>query len=321
VREALATVAARLTRGRLAALAVALVTIAGAAVLVGVFARGWWRGEGGSYAPRSLVASARITPPSSLFGDLLDARVDVLVDPRRVDPGSVQLDARFRPYAVRSQSTRVARGVGRASLVEFRYAIQCITASCIGLMSQGTGAKVSTKAIQLPPAKLTARARDGSPVALPVTWPTFAVHSRLSAPEIALSTPQAEPTFSPPPVSWNVSPGVLGGAAVSAAALLVLGAGWLVATTLLGDTRRLRPRRIPAHLTPVERALRLAEHAARTGELDEERKALQRLAVELRRAGNRELAGRAGRLAWSEGEPSSDTVGALAEAVRSNGAR
>jgi hypothetical protein len=321
VRSRLEALAARVTRGLAAALVVAVLSMAGCAVLIGVFARGWWRGDGGTYAPHALVASAQITPQSSLFGDLLDGRVDVIADPARVDPGSIELAQSFGPYRVRSESRRVVRGVGRAAVVEFRYAIQCITVPCLRLMSAGTGAKAGAKAIRLTPARLTGRNRDGSTLSEQVAWPSFVVHSRLSAEEIALATPEVEPSFVPPPVSWRIPPDVIGASAVSVAVLLALVAGWLIATTLLPDARRLRPRRIPAHLTPVERALRLAQHAAAAGELEEERKALHRLALELRRTGNGALAVRAGRLAWSEDEPSPETVDRLAEAVRSNGAR
>lgn len=309
------------TRGVAAAALVGVLAVAGAAVFAGVYARGWWKGAGGSYAPRALVASARITPPSSLFGDVVAADVDVAVDPRRVAPSSVELDPDFRPYRIQSQTARVVRGVGRADVVRFHYELQCLTAPCVALTANGARAGATSRSVQLPAAALVARSRGGAALSAKVTWPPFVVHSRLSAEEVALAQPQLEPSYTPPPVSWRVSPGLVGGLAVSAAVLLALGAGWLVATVLLPDARRLRPRRIPAHLSPVERALRLAEHAAGAGELAEERKALQRLAVELRRAGHGELAGRAGRLAWSEHEPSDDSVGELAAAVRSNGAR
>jgi hypothetical protein len=79
--------------------------------------------------------------------------------------------------------------------------------------------------------------------------------------------------------------------------------------------------RRPPRLSPVERALRLAEHAAANGEVEEERKALERLSVELARSGHGELADRARSLAWSEHEPQSDGLSSLAVVVRSNGGR
>jgi hypothetical protein len=102
--------------------------------------------------------------------------------------------------------------------------------------------------------------------------------------------------------------------------VLILGAGWLVASVVGGDTRLVRTRQIPAHLTPIERALALAEHAAAHGEVDESRKALERLAAELRRRRAVAQADDAERLAWSETDPSQESVAALATSVRSNGA-
>jgi hypothetical protein len=101
----------------------------------------------------------------------------------------------------------------------------------------------------------------------------------------------------------------------------VLGAGALVVRVALLDRRPLRALRIPPHLTPIDRALALAEHAARHGEVDESRKALERLAAELRRHGAVERAGDAERLAWSARSPTPESVETLADAVRSNGAR
>ena len=120
---------------------------------------------------------------------------------------------------------------------------------------------------------------------------------------------------------WAIAPGLLGGVALALAALLILGAGWLVASVVGGDTRLVRARQIPAHLTPIERALALAEHATAHGEVDESRKALERLAAELRRRRAVTQADDAERLAWSETDPSPESVAALATSVRSNGAR
>jgi len=101
----------------------------------------------------------------------------------------------------------------------------------------------------------------------------------------------------------------------------MLGAGLLVASVVGRSTRLVRPRRIPARFTAIERALVLAEHATAHGEVDESRKALERLAAELRRQHAGASADDAERLAWSESDPSPETVAELASSVRSNGAR
>jgi hypothetical protein len=308
-------VSAMLTRGRLAAAAVGLVAVVAVVVLTGVVARGWWRGDGGTYAPRKTLVHAEVTPPRSLFGQVLTANAQLVVDPRRVDPASIELNVDLRPFQIRSESHRVTHGLGRATVIDFQYDIQCVARACVP-HQKGAGAE----SFQLKAAKATYRGRDGKTVTLAVVWPAFGVQSRLTAEEIALSTPQIASSSAQPQVSWGLSPGLLGGLALVGASLLMLGAGWLVASVVRGDMRPLRARRLPAHLTAIERALVLAEHAAAHGEVEESRKALERLAEELRRQRAGAFADDAERLAWSERGPSPETVAELATSVRRNGA-
>jgi hypothetical protein len=172
----------------------------------------------------------------------------------------------------------------------------------------------------LHPAVVTLRDGGGRTRTSRAAWPSFAVASRLTEAEIAFSTPRA-PTLAVAPVTWRITPATVGWLAVAAAGLLLLGAGWLVASVLAADAHPLRARRIPAHLTAIDRALALAEYAAARGEVDESRKALERLAAELRRRRGFAHADDAERLAWSEHGPSARTVAELATSVRSNGAR
>jgi hypothetical protein len=321
VKEAPGAVESWLTRGRLVGILVGVLAVAAVVVLIAVFARGWWRNQGGSYAPKAIASATQITPASSLFGDVLTVQARVAFDPGRYDQASVQLAPDFSPYVVNSESRRVESRVGKTTVVDFDYSIQCLTQPCIALMGQKVHTGTQAKTVIFPPAALTATTASGTAVKETVAWPPIVVHSRLSATQIALATPTIDPTPVLPALSWSISPDLLGALALVGAILLIAVACWLVVSVALGDSKLLVRRfAIPRHLSPVERALLLAEHASRSGELEEERKALQRLAVELRRAGQGELAGRAGRLAWSEGTPSSDTVEQLAGAVRSNGA-
>ena len=145
-------------------------------------------------------------------------------------------------------------------------------------------------------------------------WPTLVVHSRLTAERIQRETPDVA-AFAAPPVTYSVSPDVLGWLLIAGAALLTLGAGWLIARSL-AVVRRERPLRLPAHLTPVERALALARHALDRGDVTGGRKALERLAAELERSGRDDLALAAGRTAWSSGGPSVTSVDELVVSLR-----
>lgn len=308
-----------MTRGRLAAggaIAVALLVVV---LVVAIAAPRWWRGTGGSYAPKNLIVRTSVTPRRALFGDLLTARVAVVLDPKRIDAASVDVTARFRPFMVLdewSSSTRIGRAVERTTT----YTLQCIQRACLPGRSGGGRARVAAASLVFPQVHVSAVRANGSHVRATAAWNAVGIQSRLTAHELALQEPKAEAPLSAPRVTWRVSPNLLGGIAIALAAMLVLGAGVLVASALLRDARPLRVLRIPAHLTPIERALLLAEHAARAGETAESRKALERLAAELRRRGAVITADDAERLAWSEADPTADGVGALAQEVRANGA-
>jgi hypothetical protein len=307
------------TRGRLLAAGVALVTLV-AVVLGAVFVAGWWRGDGGSYAPRRLVVRTSVTPSRTLFGQVVTATVQIVVDPRRIDPRSIQVQGRFAPFAVRDEHDTRGR-IGRAQVRTFSFALQCLSSACMPRAPKLARARGAATTFALHTANLTARDAKGHAVRVSVRWPVFGVQSRLTEQDIALGEPKIESPLAAPPVTWRVRPVVLGAVASALALVLLLGAGGLIASVALGDGRPLRVLRIPRNLTPVERALRLAEHAARHGETDESRKALERLAVELRRRGAAHHATDAERLAWSAGRPTEERVEELAAAVRSNGAR
>jgi len=305
------------TRGGLVAAAVAVVATAVVAAAL-IVAQGWWSGAGGSYAPPKPVAHAWVDPPRSLFGAMLTAKASVVLDPRVTDPASVDARLSFKPFAIRSESRATRHGVGHAEIVTLTYRIQCIVRACVPTGGSGRAQGAATL-VQLKPGSITARGHDGKVVSVPVTWPPIGVQSRLTRDDIAFATPQLDAGFDPPPFQYRISPTLLAGGALGLALLLVVGAGWLVAGGALADTRLLRQRRIPAHLTPVERALILAERAVADRETSESRKALERLAVLLRADRLPGPAGDAERLAWSEDAPSREGVASLAESVRSNG--
>jgi hypothetical protein len=67
--------------------------------------------------------------------------------------------------------------------------------------------------------------------------------------------------------------------------------------------------------SPLERALALARESTAGGRPAEGRRALERLAHELRKTSNPELAGDASKLAWSQPPPGKDGVGELSRDV------
>jgi hypothetical protein len=288
-----------------------LLTLVVAALLVGVVGRGWWRGTGGSDAPATPLAGTRVEPATALFGDVLTARVSLLLDPDRVDPRTLRVDASFRPYRVIAARRQAHDGGGRAERVDYTFRLSCLTMACLGAMERELrGGRVRVTPIRFTPAHVVARTTDGRPVDLRVRWSRVVVRSRLTPAEIAAGEVR-RPPVRPPPVTYSISPHVLGGLLLGLAALLILTGVYLVATGLVSDARlagRLRRRR---QLTPLERALALVRDAAENGDAEAGRKALERLAAELRRSGDVDRAAAAGRIAWSEERPSRESVRSL----------
>ena len=291
---------------------VALVAVAAAAVSV-VFwlAPRWDEGEGGTFGLRSFRVITSLDPEGALVGDQVSARASVLVNSDAIDPATVRLSARFAPFGLVRTERAVHEDVGRAALVEVVYTLQCVTVDCLYAMERVVDGRTVARPIRFPPGTLRARARDGSGVErASFSWPEVNLRSRLD--ERAIDLLETRPaSFRRPDVSYAVSPAVLGWGAIAAAVSLLIAGGWFIASVIRGR-RQARHLRIPAHLTGVDRALALLEHARALGDLPGERRALERLALELRREGEPELSVTATRLAWSKDGPRAEALDSFA---------
>ena len=107
-----------------------------------------------------------------------------------------------------------------------------------------------------------------------------------------------------PSASYRVSPRTVELVALALAVLFAVGAAILILRLLPLDrlATRLGARFVDKR-SPLEQALALVRESAASGSPEEERRALERLAVELRRTRNPALAGDASRLAWSQPVP------------------
>ena len=278
---------------------------AGAALVIGVLVvvAAWTGTRGGSPAMplRQLAVRTDIEPRTHLFGDPVTARVHVELDRRLVDPDSVRLLTRFRPYSVIRTERRSARA-GDVVVLRHRFTLLCVAGSCTprGLPRQLTTA----------PVRIRYRLRSGATRSTTARWPPSHVTTRLVGVELP-SDPQASLPWRlpavPPAVSYRTAPGLVASALYGAVAVLALLAAVLVAPELrrlLGLAAR---RRDPlARLSPLERAVVLLERALASGSAVEQRKALDRLARELRVRGDDELAGAARRVAWSSAAPAEE---------------
>jgi hypothetical protein len=302
-----------LSRDR-AAVAVAAAAVVGVALLLVVLAPRW-RDDGGGTAPaRTVTVRGHVEPATSLFGDLVTLRADVLVDRDQVDPGRVRVDARFTPFRLVSQTRRVREVGANASRIEYQFDIQCVSLACLraGVRRDDSGAVQSTP-IVLRPGKVVAEPRTGAPLTAALVWPKIVVQSRLTPSELDRGDPGVG-ELPVPRRTYAVDPDLAGGLLLLAGGLLVLLGAYLLARVVLG--RRVVPRlRLPAHLTPLDRAVALVRDASANGEVAGERKALERLAGELRRQQDGGLAEAAGRLAWSARRPSAAEIDELIVSV------
>jgi hypothetical protein len=268
--------------------------------------------------------SGDISPRSALFGDPLTAQAVVVVDRRVVDAGSLRLDGTFGSYVTSTPPHVTRTDDGPVTRIVYRYRLQCLTGNCLPSDPSTTH---GLRVFGLAPLRLSFKQRDGTPGAMLVRWPLINVASRMSGIDMALLTPIDQPPFhatmSLPPASYAISPALLVALLAAGAALLLAASGVLVyrfvrvaPAPVVAEPVPVRPAEPVRILSPLERALHLLERARERGAVPEQRKALENLAGELRRTGERELALSASVLAWAEWPPGTDATGALAAAVQ-----
>ena len=284
----------------------AAVVAGGVAIVMAVgFALGWWQQHRATSLPaRPLAAATSLSARTLSFGDPLNARVDVLVNPREIQPESVRLRPRFAPYRIVSATLRT-RPAGDA-LLSYRYALECLSPACVPARAQTER--------QFLPAFVSYRTRGGRTERQAVEWPAFTVVSHLAAADLRDPVSRLRADAPLPAVTYRIAPGTLRPLLAAASAVLVLAAALLVGLAL---PRRRRLAAV-AERPPVERALLLVRASTENGYPAERRKALGRLARELRACGRRDLAGTAVRLAWSAQAPTPEATTAFAEEVEAN---
>ena len=292
---------------------------AAAVVLAGLCAQG---ARAGSLLPAVRLQTA-ISPGPHLFGDAVRARLDVFVDRRRTDPGTVRVDTKFFPYDRVGPPSRTSATHGPIARISYTYTLDCLTLPC----TPGLDKQVAL--ITLPAAIARYHDLDGTPRGLAVRWPPFRVFSRLRplTPDqrsLSLTGPLASaaatgafnaPLGVPRP-SYHMSPALLA-ALLFGAALVALALGGLAGRPVLAHLRQTTHVFEAPPLTSLEQALERVEAAARDRGGRGDREALARLARELRQAGMDDLVRPARELAWSGSEPTAEDSLALAQRVRS----
>lgn len=287
----------------LGAAAVAVLLAGGAAA---------WLGLGGEdeEAPvlggELLVASTSLEPQGHMFGEQVTARLDIVFDAALVRAESIRGQPRFAPYTVvaRREEQESFEDVAR---IRREYVLECLTARCLA-PKRGF--------FQLPPVALEYVTTSG-PGVQPTSaeWPELRAASRTGTDDLEGLRVRAD-VRDLAPVTYRVRPGVVATIGYSLAILFAL-AGLVLLTRALNARAVLGPAiaRRRSRLSPLERALALVRRSTERGELDSSRRALERLAGELRRTREAALAQDASRLAWRRDHPSGSTVDPLSTEV------
>ena len=306
---------ARLYVGRRGLIAGAALLVVVGGVLAGVLVS---RGGGSAGSPPSAIqARSALVPGVVLFGDTLTARLDVILDRSKVDPGSVRVQASFAPWKPVAPPKQVRRdGSASSTYIGKTYVLRCLEADCT---SQN-----DTFAEDFDRARVSYVGRDGTHRVMQVQWPRLIVDSRYAQKTLSAAGSSAAPwkaaLFSLPSLTYSISPSLLFALLLTGGLVLLLAAGGLV--YLARRRPAVRPAPAPAPpppapvLTPLEHALLLLELSERVDGSGDQRRALERVAAELARRGEEELARAARALAWSEPVPGTEQTTRFAASAR-----
>ena len=289
------------------ALAVAAATVVVLVVAAGILLGG---DDSGGDAPTlrgELVStSASFEPRAHLFGEPVTARLDVVFDSTRIEPDSVKATPRFDPYTIASRSES-RETFGGTTRVRTEYVLECLTRRCLAPKSGFL--KVPRTRLEYKPRAL----RD--PQIASIDWPAVRTASRIGVDDLEGLELLAD-VRDVPPVSYRVAPSTVTSIGYGLAVLLgIVGLLLLSRALALSTAVSSALARRRARLSPLQRALNLVRRSTERGERADSRRALERLAVELRQTEEPDLARVATRLAWRRSDPSGSTVEPLSDEV------
>jgi hypothetical protein len=263
-----------------------------------------------------ISATATLSPRIVLFGDTLNAVVDVVVDRTVVDPDDVTLSWSPEPWTPAARPRLERLDSGSTTLLRTTYALRCHTVPCVPVRE--------TEEVELEPATVRYAATVGGGtrrLSFDVPWPALTVHTRIrgsgSAQEDVLAAPWRADTVSLPGVSFRASPALVVALLVAAGLLFLLAAAVVAYRALPEREPPPEPEPEPEPVVPaLEQALALLESPTSTNGAHDRRRALELVAEELERWGDDDLAQAVRTLAWSESSPQSDETRAVAARLR-----
>jgi hypothetical protein len=270
----------------------------------------------GAAQGRALWQRTRVEPSVQLFAEPVTAEAEFLVDPGRIDPSTLRLDARFDPYTQVS-GERTETRAGDLVRIRFRFVLQCTAPACV---PTGDRRELQFESAQVGYTRRDAAGALGGSVGNVrsqdiVGWPAFEVASRLGPFDVERARWRAD-VGALPEATVRSSPTALGAALLGSSALLALLGAGLLASLLRGRRAEEEPENEAPRQTSLERALAGVVATSSNGAGPEQRRSLERLARELSATGRAELAARARRLAWSPRGAARPEVDSLAADVR-----
>ena len=184
---------------------------------------------------------------------------------------------------------------GTLTKLRYDYVLGCLVSQCL---PRGAG-RVELGGV----AVNYLRRGESEPAAATVEWVPIRAAGRIDPNQLDQAALRSD-LRDLPSASYRVSPRTVELVALVLAVLFAVGAAILILRLLPLDrlATRLGARFVDKR-SPLEQALALVSESAASGSPEEERRALERLAVELRRARSPALAGDASRLAWSQPVP------------------
>ena len=280
-------------RRHFAALAAAVVLVL---TLLGALAWNFLRATEEAALAAPIAVNATLGPPQHMFGDPIRARIEVVLDAKRVDPETVKVRANFAPYRPLQPPTDSRSDAGSITRLRYDYRLACLTYRCLPQSGQ--------KRFELTNGGVEYNLRSGGgPRTEEIDWPLLTVNGRIAPRRFWEAQTRAEFRELEPP-AYRVSPDV-----IEVVALLFavgFGAAAVILILRLLPLARLAERlglKTVDERTPLERALARVHETSTAERAQEGRRALERLAHELRRARSPELAGAASELAWSREFP------------------
>ena len=287
--------------GTLTRIAVAA-AVAAVAAVAGVLLLGRDAPLNGLSPAAALRVSASFEPAAVQFGDRVVARVVVLADGGAVDVSRLRVVEGVSPLSQLgpAQVTRTTRG--RLLVATYEVPAACLTEQCLAASGPAR--------LHLPAARVTAPRRAGGAEQAVAAWPVLEVRGRVTAADLAPSSPGFRRDLTPPAVGYRIAPGTLALLLDAAASLLAVAGVAFAAWQAVVVVRRRRALDTRSELT---RALDLLREAESRPPADR-RRAVGLLARLLQPRDGR-LADEADTVAWSEPAPSPDALERLAEQV------